>query len=163
MAITVFKNAVKSIFFMMLLLIAPACSESYFYESEVSIPEGVWNSQKAAIFEPVLKDTAQIYNVILSITNTDDYRHSNIWFFVKTTSPDGFSHKDTLEYFLAEETGKWLGKKDRDTWTRKLYFKNQIRFPNSGKYTFEVLQGMRDIELKGITKVGILLEKINQN
>ncbi len=157
------KNAGVYTSVFIIILIISSCSKNYFYQSEVEIPGGVWSSEKIAIFEPVISDTSQSYNVILSVSNTDDYRYSNIWFFLKTVSPEGNSQKDTLQYLMAEDSGKWLGNKNGDNFDQKFYFKNFIRFPKSGKYTFEIQQGMRDLDLKGINKVGIILEKINEN
>jgi gliding motility-associated lipoprotein GldH len=157
------KNAGVFTSALILLLIISSCSKSYFYQSEVKIPGAAWSSEKIAIFEPVISDTSQSYNVILSVSNTDDYRYSNIWFFIKTISPDGNSQKDTVQYLMAEESGKWIGNENGDNYEQKFYFKNFVRFPKTGKYAFEIQQGMRDLELKGITKVGIILEEINKN
>ncbi len=157
------KNAGLCIGAFLLILLLSSCSKNYFYSSAIEIPNEVWSSEKVAIFEPEITDTSRNFNIILTISNTDDYKYSNVWLFVKTISPDGVSQKDTLQYLMAEESGKWLGKKSGENYEQMLYFKNLIRFPKSGKYIIEIQQGMRDIELKGINKVGILLEEVNQN
>ncbi len=136
-----------------------SCSNQTVYSSEVEIPDGIWKSKEAAVFSPELTDTIQNYNISLSVTNSDLYRYSNLWLFVKTKSPDGFYHKDTLEIYLSEENGKWLGKNKDDQWRYQFYFKKQIRFPKIGKYTFEIQQGMRDLELPGINKLSFELLK----
>jgi len=138
-----------------------SCSNKVEYSSEVEIPNGIWKSQEAAVFSPEFADTLQNYNILLSISNTNLYRYSNLWLFVKIESPDGFYQKDTLEVFLAEENGKWLGKEQGDQWKMQFYFKKQIRFPKIGKYTFEIQQGMRDLELTGINKLAFELIKNN--
>ncbi|MDF1546467.1 MAG: gliding motility lipoprotein GldH [Bacteroidales bacterium] len=147
----------------MFLSLILSCNQNYFYSSETIIPDGVWNDKKAAVFIPDFKDSTQNYNLILSVTNSDDYRYSNLWFFINTISPDGFLHKDTIEVILAEENGKWKGKKDGDYRTAQFYFKKMVRFPKTGKYTFEIIHGMRDNNLKGIEKIGLLIEDNNQN
>lgn len=147
----------------MFLFLILSCSQNFFYSSETIIPDGVWNAKKAAVFTPDFNDSTQNYNLILSITNSNDYRYSNIWFFIHTLSPEGYLHKDTIEVFLAEENGKWKGKKEGDYWTAQFYFKKMVRFPKTGKYTFEIIQGMRDNDLKGIERVGLLIEDNKQN
>ena len=136
-----------------------SCHQSPAYKSEVEIPGGIWNSKEAAVFNPNFDDTLQGYNIILSITNTKLYRYSNIWLFVKSKSPDGHYKQDTLEVSLADETGKWLGKKHGKLWNYKFYYKRNVRFPRIGKYTFEIQQGMRDLQLKGIDKLSFELDK----
>ena len=116
------KNPGLSIIALLLIFLLSSCSKSYFFNSEVEIPNGAWKSEKVAIFEPVISDTNQNYNIILSISNTDEYRYSNIWFFIKTISPDGVSQKDTLQYLMAEDNGKWLGKKSGDNYEQMFLF-----------------------------------------
>ncbi len=148
------------IFSITLLLFS--CSSQVEYSSEVEIPNGIWKSNEAAVFSPEFTDTIQNYNILLSITNSDIYRYNNLWLFIKTKSPDGYLHKDTLEIFLTEENGKWLGKKEDDLWNYKFYFKKQIRFPRTGKYNFEIQQGMRDLELPGINKLSFEIVKSDE-
>lgn len=157
---TKLKNSIAILFF---LIVLSACGEKYYYSADVIIPENLWDSKKAIVFEPGISDTMQNYNVILSVSNNDDYRYSNIWFFISTISPEGYMHTDTLEYLMAEDDGKWTGEKNGDIWTRKLYFKNMVRFPKAGKYKFSIIQGMRDTLLGGISKIGIHFKEINKN
>jgi len=142
-----------------IIALIQSCSDNSIYKSELDIPEGKWLSSNAATFKPELHDTAQLMDINLSITNSNDYRYSNIWLFVKSVSPDGFSKIDTVEVFIAGDEGKWVGKKDNDMYTSKIGFKRKIRFPKTGVYTFEIIHGMRDLELKGIYKVGFDLYK----
>ena len=153
----------SSVILMLLLFGILSCGQDYYYSSEVEIPNEIWNNKKAAIFEPTFSDTTQNYNIILGVTNSNEYRYSNIWFFIKTISPEGFSHRDTMEIFIAEDDGKWIGKREGDRWTTKFYFKNNVRFPGNGRYTFEIIQGMRDIDLKGISKVQLFVEKLKKS
>ncbi len=147
-------------FILLVLTIFQQCQNSYYYEAEIEIPESGWDSKQAAIFETEITDSLQNFNIIFNLGNTNEYRFSNIWFFVKTTAPSGASHKDTLEYIISKKSGEWLGKKSGGSWISKMYFKNAIRFPEVGKYKFEIWQGMRTKNLKGITQMGIMFEEV---
>jgi gliding motility-associated lipoprotein GldH len=136
------------------------CSDNYIYQSEIEIPGGKWPSTYAAAFKPEITDTSQSFNINLSVTNSNDYRYNNIWLFIKSVSPEGYSKIDTLEVFIAESDGKWVGEKNNDFYRSKISFKRKVRFPKTGTYTFEIIQGMRDLELKGIYKIGFGLQKI---
>ena len=87
------------------------------------------------------------------------YSYSNIFLFVTTTSPGGQWIKDTLEMPLANSRGKWLGSGIGDLYFIRQLFKYNVRFPTSGVYTFKIVQGMRDTDLKGIRDIGLRLEK----
>jgi gliding motility-associated lipoprotein GldH len=130
------------------------CKDNLIYQSEIEIPDGIWKIEKAAVFKVDLTDSLKVYDIKLSVTNSADYRYSNIWFFIKSISPQGFAHIDTVEFFLSENDGKWLGEKSANMWTSNPYYKRQLKFPYPGNYTFEIIQGMRDTSLKGINRIG---------
>ena len=146
--------------FLIVVLILSYCKDNDFFYSEVEIPDGIWESNKAIIFQPEIKDTTQLFNINLSITNSNVYRYSNIWFFIKSVSPEGFSQTDTVEVFIAEDDGKWFGRKKSDMYTLDIRYKEKIRFPVAGNYKFEIIQGMRDLKLNGIYKLGFSLQYV---
>jgi gliding motility-associated lipoprotein GldH len=143
----------------LLLVFFNNCSENSLYKSEIELPNEVWTNDHAATFKPTITDTSQLFDINLEISNSNDYRFSNIWFFIRSVSPQGFSQTDTVEIILAEDDGKWIGKKESDLYTLDIKYKERIRFPKTGNYTFEIIQGMRDLELKGISKLGFRLQK----
>ena len=149
----------KIILYLIVISSLFACNNNVFYESNLKIPEQVWESDKAAVFDFNINDTSQIFNLFIDILNTNDYRNSNLWLFVYTSSEIGKIAADTLEYTLADGKGKWLGKKDGDVHINNFVYKANIKFPKKGKYTVEIIQGMRDLKLKGIKQVGFKIKK----
>jgi gliding motility-associated lipoprotein GldH len=107
----------------------------------------------AATFKTEITDTNQQFDIQLGISNSDEYRYSNVWFFVKSKSPEGFMHIDTIDIPLAENDGKWYGEKSGKFYKHQVFYKKQIRFPKTGIYAFEIIQGMRETDLKGIYKI----------
>ena len=80
--------------------------------------------------------------------------------------PDGKIIVDTLQYEMADVTGKFLGTGISDVKENKLFYKENVQFPASGNYVFKISQAMRKsaevkgIELlEGITDVGFRIEK----
>jgi len=136
-----------------------ACKQNTFFESKLEIPGNSWESDKAAIFDFTVADTLQVYDLIITITNSDNYRNSNLWLFIRTFSSNSEMASDTLEFTLSNEKGKWLGEKDGKNWHNDLIYKSKIRFPQIGKYSVEIIQGMRDLKLNGIEEVGFKIIK----
>lgn len=101
----------------------------------------------------------QTYNLNMHIRNKNNYAYSNIWLFVNIASPNGEQLIDTVEFTLAEPSGKWLGSGLGDLFDNKLPYKQNIAFPDSGTYQISIQQGMRDDVLNGIDAVGISIEK----
>ena len=84
--------------------------------------------------------------------------------------PHGKTIKDTLEYKMADPTGKLLGSGLTDIKENKLWYKEQVIFKESGNYKVNIQHAMREngkvngvVELEGITDIGFRIENINNN
>lgn len=145
-----------------LALLFVACDPQGVYEENVQIPESSWHMDSVATFSVHMADTLTVFNVKLNIRNTTSYPNSNLYLFVTTHSPGGAVLRDTVECFLANEKGKWLGRgvgRFRDS---QVPYKMYVRLPEVGTYTFVLQQGMRMVSLPGIHSVGVRIEKSSQ-
>ena len=84
--------------------------------------------------------------------------------------PHGKKVKDTLEYEMAKPNGELLGTGFTDIKENKLWYKEGVVFNESGEYTVNIQQAMREngkvngvVELEGITDVGFRVEKSENN
>ena len=140
-------------------LVILSCDSKRFYEENKSIENSVWNSKDKAIFNVTITDILTHYNFYFNLRNGGDYPYSNIYLFLKTVFPDGRIARDTIECQLADYDGKWLRSGISDVKFNRFLFQKGVRFPQKGQYIFEVEQAMRVNDLKGITDIGIRLEK----
>jgi len=70
---------------------------------------------------------------------------------------------------MADASGRWLGTGFTEVKENKLIFKVNYKFPKTGIYKFSIVHANRkngnlngDIFLRGITDVGISIEKYNK-
>jgi gliding motility-associated lipoprotein GldH len=149
----------QTLFFGVLLAVSlVSCGEVLFQDSE-TIPNKNWEIGSNISFDVEVKDTMTGYDFYIDLRNEGSYPYANIYMFVNTTFPSGKSAKDTVECILADRTGRWLGKGLGDVIDNHILFKENIRFPNTGTYSFEFEQGMRNEALPEILDVGISIEK----
>jgi len=134
------------------------CGQVMFQDSQ-SVPNKNWEIGSNITFDVEVKDTMTGYDFYIDLRNEANYPYANIYMFVNTTFPSGKSAKDTVECILADHTGRWLGSGLGDVIDNHILFKENIRFPNTGTYSFEFEQGMRNESLPSILDVGISLEK----
>lgn len=139
-----------------------SCDSNRVYEQYENIPDFLWNQENICRFEVEVTDTIQAYNILINLRNSGDYSYSNLWLFVKTISPDNEIVDNKIEVKLADENGEWYGSGFGDIFDLQVPFQQKVVFPKSGKYVFEITQGMYDLKLKGIVNVGIRMEKENQ-
>ena len=72
-------------------------------------PGYTWNASNIISFEATVKDTTNAYDINLIIRTDKSYPYRNLFLFIKTTSPEEISIKDSVEYYLADEKGNWYG------------------------------------------------------
>ncbi|MFH0865510.1 MAG: gliding motility lipoprotein GldH [Bacteroidota bacterium] len=137
-----------------------SCDPSRVYDKFKDIENAKWNKNEHVKFDVQIDDTVSYNNVFINIRNSGDYRYSNIYLFISTVYPDRKISTDTVECILANEEGKWLGKGLGDIKDNQILFKKNVRFHQTGIYTFGFEQAMRTDDLKGIKSVGIRIEKI---
>jgi gliding motility-associated lipoprotein GldH len=141
----------------LLLMLLAGCGNPLFHKTE-AVPNRIWETEHNMRFDVLVEDTMGSYDFYIDLRNDGSYPFSNIFMFVNTTFPSGKTARDTVECILADPSGRWLGKGIGDIWDNHILFKENVRFPNAGSYTFEFEQGMREPELKGVLDVGICIE-----
>jgi gliding motility-associated lipoprotein GldH len=149
----------SAIAFVLILLVS--CNKNVVYSDYTKLPEEGWKTDNHLKFEVDIKDNNALHNVFLNVRHADSYPYANLFVFLTTTYPDGKTSVDTLECIFADKKGKWVGDGAGDLWDNKIPLKKNLRFPQTGKYTFSFEQGMRSNPLPLILDFGMTIEKVN--
>ena len=144
------------------LFLLSSCNSNVIFSDSKVMKEKTWALTDIPSFKVQVTDTINSNNVIFTIRTGSSYPFRNIYFFVTTTSPDGKSITDTLQYNLADEKGNWLGKGFGDIHELNLTYKSNVYFPIKGIYQFNIQHGMRIENLKGVYDLGLRVEKISK-
>ncbi|RKS55450.1 protein involved in gliding motility GldH [Gillisia mitskevichiae] len=155
--------------FLLILLLVTffiGCDKDRVFDEYKSLPNE-WNKDSVLTFTLKNIDTLQSYNLFINVRNSTDFEYSNLFLIAEIQFPQGKVVTDTLEYEMAAPNGKWLGTGFGDLKESKLWYKEQVQFPESGKYRVSVQHAMRKNgnekgiqNLKGITEIGFRIEKI---
>jgi gliding motility-associated lipoprotein GldH len=154
------KNSILLLFSIIFLLFS--CGRNIVFTDSAAIPEKTWQLMNTPEFKIPIDDTINGNNVYFTLRTGSSYPFRNIFLFVTTTSPKGVSITDTLQYFLADEKGKWYGKGFGDIHELNLPFKSNVFFPAKGTYNFKIQHGMRIEDLKGVYDVGMKIVRIKK-
>jgi len=141
------------------LLLIAGCQSNDVYQNVKDIPGEGWHKNNILTYRFNISDTLQPYHVLLNIRNTTQYPYQNLYLFIETASPQGYTVRDTFECTLADDRGRWYGKGWGDVYENEIPYKQYIRFPDSGTYTLDIQQAMRTSSLKHITDIGVIVEK----
>ena len=127
----------------------------------------VWHKDSLQEFSFELNETNE-YNTFVNLRINEEYKFSNI--FLITTLKDSLNilSKDTLQFKLADKSGKFVGKKRINLVDNKLLHKKQLKLEGNKKYFLSIEHAMRVINkvgglenLQGVTDIGYKIEKIN--
>ncbi len=142
---------------LVLVLSLVSCGKRMIYSEFQPIPSSGWEADSAVSFTVNVTDTLTPYDICLHLRHTQQYPFQNLWLFVENTTPTE-TQIDTLEFFVADQRGKWLGSGWGNLRELALPYKQTVVFPTAGAYTFRIQQGMRDECLRGINDIGLTIE-----
>lgn len=131
-----------------------ACRSDIVYSQFYPISSGVWHMDSAAHFEYQIADADADYRMLIYVRHTERYPYQNMWLFVGDSL-----HRDTIEFYLADDRGRWLGDKHHGFVEMPVLYEEQYHFPDTGSYDLTIQHGMRDSLLRGITDIGVEIIK----
>ncbi len=153
----------KVSFFLVLFFgILTGCNNNLIYDEQQEISGQSWHKDSLLVFEPVVKDTSRVLNIGFTMEHNSDYPYSNLWLFIDVKSPGGRQQTDTMEFFLAEPDGTWVGKGNDNTRTLYWMYKGGVKLSEPGQYHFEVQQGMRRDNLQGVNSLSLWVEEAQE-
>lgn len=145
-----------------------SCSDNIEFTKYKSLPNASWEAKENISFEFDVEDTISPKNLFINIRNNKEYSFSNLYVITELNFPNGDKIIDTLQYEMADNSGKYLGKGFTEIKENKLFYKEKKVFPVSGKYMFNIHHAMRkngEVNaipfLEGIQDVGFSIENVN--
>jgi gliding motility-associated lipoprotein GldH len=142
------------------LLFIVACAPNDVYMQYQTVHAEGWSKDSLYTFDVPISDSLARYNVYINIRNRGEYPYQNLWLFLKKISPDSVITNDSIECYLADQRGKWLGTGAGSLMEMPVLYQQNVRFETNGTYQYQIVQGMRDDLLIGINDIGLRIEKV---
>ena len=124
------------------------------YNKMKEIPDANWHLDDSYKFDVDIDEPTDFYDFYVLLRHNTVYLYSNAYFFITTTMPGDSISVDTVEFILATPEGQWIGNGNGFIKSHEIMISKQFMFPDTGLYTFEFNQAMRDTVLHGITDIG---------
>lgn len=148
-------------------IVFSSCDSNRVFDEYKSV-SNQWNKDSIISFNVTPPDSINSYNLFVNLRNNNDYKYSNLFLIVEMNYPNGKTIKDTLEYKMADPTGKLLGTGFTDVKENKLWYKGYdqpFKFNETGEYKINIQHAMRQNgqvsgidNLEGITDIGFRIE-----
>jgi gliding motility-associated lipoprotein GldH len=156
------KNNLFLILPLAILFVLSGCTNNTLFNGTKKMDNEQWNMYNPAAFRCTVNDTVKAYDVTFSLRTSTDYPYRNIYLFVLTSFPSGYTQADTVQYAVTNEKGEWIGKGVGDIRELTFHYKSNVYFPEKGVYQFRIIHGMRDVDLKGVYDFGMKIHKRKQ-
>lgn len=162
------RNRTKHFFLGIIVFAFVSCDDTIEFIKFEPIENAAWEKTNSISFNFEIQDTISPKNLFIHLRNNSEYPYSNIYVITTLLFPDETKIIDTLQYEMADKTGKFLGKGIADIKENKLFYKENTQFPKMGNYQFQVRQAMRKNSevkpinsLQGIQDIGFSIEKVD--
>ncbi len=136
-----------------------SCNNDIIFTDQRTLPETGWNKDSVLTFKVQITDTAALYNLMLDVRHTTGYPYQNLWLFANYTRPDKSLKRDSVNYFLADDAGKWLGKGFGGMRQMNAFITPNVKFTQKGEYVFTIQHAMRDTTLRGVRNIELEITK----
>lgn len=162
-------QSLKYLFVLFTVVCILACNKAEVHSEFNSFDNG-WVKSDVQEFKFESPDTSKTYNLFLYTRVNQEYLFSNLFLITKMNFPNGKIVSDTLAYEMAYPNGELMGQGFGSVKESKLWYKNGVKFDESGEYTLEVQQAMRKFgevqaldTLSGILDFGFCIEAKQNN
>lgn len=156
----------KFLSLLIIALVTISCTSDTVFIKYQPVANNAWELNEKIMFNFSVTDTVSKRNLYINIRNNKAYKYSNLFLITELVFPNKTKVIDTLQYEMADLTGKFLGKGFAEIKENKLFYKEEKVFPISGAYSFTIRQAMRKNGnsqgikvLEGISDVGFSIEK----
>lgn len=143
-----------------------SCDKTQIFDEYHSFQNG-WDKKNSVVFTLDQEISKKPNNMFINIRTNNDYEFNNLFLITKLEQPSGLTKVDTLEYEMADSDGNMLGVGFSDIKESKLWYKENVKFPEKGKYKISISQAVRKTgkvkgveKLKGITEIGFRIETL---
>lgn len=137
------------------------CTQPAIYDQFQSVEDKMWDKNKVYYFTFMIENNRIPYDLTLAVRNNNIYPYQNLWLFCNEEPPIGPLKRDTVEYMLADDFGKWYGH-GISLFLSTFPLRTNYYFPYPGQYTFSFQQGMRNNHLEGIQEIGLNVSPSNK-
>ena len=155
-----YKSILFSLFWVTVLTLTSCRKDIVYTEYRPVVGTGSlastgWHMDSLPRFDYTITDKDAAYSILVYVRHTERYPYQNMWLFIQ---PDSL-HRDTIEFYLADDRGQWLGDKHNGFIEMPVLYESNYHYPDTGHYSLVIQHGMRDSLLRGITDVGVEIIK----
>ncbi len=149
----------KLAFALACVLALAACTNRPIVSEQQRLSVYGWDKNTPMEFVVDITDTVAPCDVLITLRNNESYPNQNLWLFIEQIAPDSTHSCDTVQCFLVDNQGHWIGSGIGDLHYIEVYYKQRARFAQRGTYRYNIRHGMRYDQLEGLNDIGIKIQR----
>ncbi len=134
-----------------------SCNQGEVYYKFSPIPKNEWGKNQEICF--LLDSTSFIanknYAISVELTHNVGYQYKNLFLVLEHTLQDSIPARDTIEFVLVDDHGKWLGAGNGPTRQLSQLYKANMKIDTALHNEITIRHAMQNLKLKGIEKIGL--------
>ena len=143
------------------VVVMTSCANHIHYAEYQHLPMQGWLADSALVFQTEAPDTA--CDIIINIRHNNNYPYQNMWLVIENTAinsltNDTITRQDTVEFYLADQRGRWLAGGFSNIHEMPVLYKENIAFPPDTYLQLKIKQAMREDILQGINDLGVIIQ-----
>ncbi|MFI3239383.1 MAG: gliding motility lipoprotein GldH [Bacteroidales bacterium] len=116
-----------------------------------------WDKNAPIVIKPIYPDSLATYDLYLAVRHSSEYKYQNLWLFIDYyNNCDSLVKRDTVQYKLANEFGKWYSNGFGSQYQYEELIDQQVT--SDIAHHIVIWHGMRNDTLKQIQDIGIRLD-----
>ncbi len=128
--------------------------ETPHYDKTYSFENFTWDQKVKPSFSFEIKDTTKVYDFVITLRTTTSYSFNNLWVFLNSKTPSGIKGREPFQIRISNDDGSWIGTKTGTIVENQLVFRAR-KFPEVGKFTFEIEQGITEEVIDEVLDIGL--------
>jgi gliding motility-associated lipoprotein GldH len=153
------RNISFIVYFFLVASVFVSCQPRCVSTSSENIPTGGWYMDSVVSLDIPIEESQSSTDWIVYVRHTVDYGYQNFWLFLDLQCPDGTLLTDTVECYLADHRGRWLGNGWGALREMPILWQQGFGSLQPGHYTLNVRHGMRTNVLHEISAIGVEIKK----
>lgn len=146
------------ILFSLLIFSLISCSETPYYEKVYSFDNNEWKQDQKSVFKVNIDDTSSVYQFVLTVRTTTEYKFNNVWLFWTSETPLKDKVREPFEIKITNPDGSWIGKNSGTVVENQITFAGRkIAIP--GEYKFTIEQAVTEQSLDDVLDIGLSIYK----
>lgn len=145
----------KVVIIVAIVALLSSCVGNTVYNTYQAVETAGWDMDTIYRFDVPNTLSGKPCDVILEVRHKENYPYQNLWLFVETITQSE-TRRDTMEVYLADERGRWLGNSKNGLVEMPVLLEQDYNMVGD-TVVICVQQGMRAERLRGITDIGIIV------